>query len=100
MEKLEACDLDNNAVSFMRGYLTNRLQRCKINNSFSKWEKISAGAPQRSILGALLFNIRINDTFLFIQKCDLANYVDDTTMYTPNKCVSTIIDSLFTIHGS
>ena len=35
-EKLEAYGLDNNAVNFMRIYLTNRLQHCKINNSFSK----------------------------------------------------------------
>ena len=42
LAKLEAYGLDNNAVSFMRSYLTNRLQRCKINNSFSEWTKISA----------------------------------------------------------
>ena len=34
--KLEAYGLDNNAVSFMRSYLKNRIQRCKINNSFSE----------------------------------------------------------------
>ena len=31
LAKLEAYDLDNNAVSFMRSYRANRLQRCKIN---------------------------------------------------------------------
>ena len=44
--KLEAYGLDNNAVSFIRSYPTNRLRRCKINNSFSEWAKISAGVPQ------------------------------------------------------
>ena len=78
----------------MRSYLTNRLQRCKINNSFSEWAKISAEVPKGSILGTILFNIFINDIFLFLQKCDLENYADDSTMYTPDKRVSTIIDSL------
>ena len=94
LAKSEACGLDNNPVSFMRSYLTNRLQRCKINNSFSEWTKISAGVPQGSILGPLLFNIFVNDIFLFLQKCDLANYADDSTMCTSDKSVSTIIDSL------
>ena len=93
LAKLAYC-LDKNAVSFMRSYLTNGLQCCKINNSFSEWVKIFAGVPQGSILGPLVFNMFINDIFLFLQKCDLANYADDSTMYTSDKRVSTIIDSL------
>ena len=92
--KLEAYGLDNNTVCFMRRYRTNRLQRCKINNSFSEWMKISAGVPQGSILGPLIFNIFINNIFLWLQKCDLANYADFSTMYASEKRVSTVIDSL------
>ena len=91
LAKLEAYVLGNNAVSFIRSYLTNRLQRYKINNSFSEWVKISAGVPQGSMIGPLLFNIFINDIFLFLQKCDLANYADNSTMYASDKRVSTII---------
>ena len=91
---LLAYSLDNNAVSFMRSYLKNRLRRCKINNSFSERAKIYAGFPKGSILGSLLFNIFINDIFLFLQICNLANYADDSTMYISDKRVSTIIDSL------
>ena len=42
-EKLAAYGLNNKAVRLMKSYLTNRLQRCKVNNSFSEKEKISAG---------------------------------------------------------
>ena len=34
LAKLEAYDLVNNAIRFMRSYVINRLQRC---NSFSVW---------------------------------------------------------------
>ena len=94
LAKLEAYGSANNAVSFMRSYLTNRLQRCNINNSFNEWAKISAGVPQGSIVGPLLFNTFINDVFLFLRKCDLANYGDNSTMYTLDKRVSTVIDCL------
>ena len=55
---------------------------------------MSAGVPQGSILSPLFFNIFINDIFLLLQKCYLANYADDSTMYTSDKRVSTIIGSL------
>ena len=53
LKKLSAYGLDNNSVTFMRSYFTNRSQRCKINNFFSEWGKVRAG----SILGPLSFNI-------------------------------------------
>ena len=35
LAKLKTYGLDSNSVTFIKSYLTNRLQRCKINNSFS-----------------------------------------------------------------
>ena len=37
--KLKAYGLNLNAASFIKSYLTNRYQRCKIGNLFSEWER-------------------------------------------------------------
>ena len=74
----------------MKSFLTNRLQRFKINNSFSEWEKVLNGVPQGSILGPL----HLHDIFLSLQKCDLANYADNSTLYTSDKSISNIMNSL------
>ena len=94
LAKLKAYGLDSNLVSFMKSYLTNRFQRCKINNSFSEWGKVLNGVPRGSFLGPLLFNIFLNDIFLSLQKCDLENYADDSTLYTSDKSISNVVNSL------
>ena len=55
------------ALQYMRSYLTNRQQRIRVNSNFSTWENIIAGVSQGSMLGRLLFNIFINDLFFLFQ---------------------------------
>ena len=63
----------------METFLSNRQQKTKINNAFSRYSEIIYGAPQGSILGCLLFNIYICDIFFDIIECDIASYANDTT---------------------
>ena len=74
LTKINVYGLDSNSVIFMKSYLINRLERCKINNSFSEWGKVLTGVPQDSILGPLFFNISLNDIFSRVWPCKLCRW--------------------------
>ena len=76
----KAYGFSNQALSLIQSYLCSRFQRSIINGSFSNWNQAITEVPQGSILGPLLFNIFLNDIFLFISKCQLCNYVELTTL--------------------
>ena len=82
--KLEAYGFSENSLNYIQSYLRNRLQRTNVNNNFSLWKDIFSGFPQGSILGPLMFNIYINDVFLFPDNGCLSNYADVTTLYLFN----------------
>ena len=65
----------------MESFLSNRQQRTKINNVFSRYSEIIYGVPQGSILGLLVFNIYIRDIFVDIIEFDIASYANDITPY-------------------
>jgi len=71
-----------------------RKQCVKIGQNFSQMLEIYKGVPQGSILGPVLFNIFINDIFLFVKHCDLYNYADDNTLSKSGHSLATVIKSL------
>ena len=81
LEKLEFYGLDRKAVALLHSYLSLHYQGVKLGDTFSMWMGVSAGVPQGSILGLLLFNIFMNDLTYAIQECKLVNYADDTKIY-------------------
>ena len=81
LEKLKFYGMNNNSVSLLQSYLSSRYQRVKLGQTFSTWMGLSAGVPQGSLLGPLLFNIFMNDLVFAIKNCRLINYADDSKLY-------------------
>ena len=92
--KLHAYGLGRNSLKLLHSYLSNRKQRVKIENFFSTWFEILTGVPQGSILGPLLFNIFICDLFYALHDKQVANYADDTSPFTGNFDIDSVIDEL------
>ena len=90
LAKLNAYGLDISACHLVASYLSNRKQRVKIGNSRSKWISLSKGVTQGSIFGPLLFNIFINDMYMFMDECTLYNYEYDNSL----SCISPTIDAV------
>ena len=83
LERLETCfGITGSVLNWIRSYLANRSQFVKIGDSASNGTFLSAGVPQGSVLGPLLFcsyvssiQTVIPDGVLFHQ------YADDTQLY-------------------
>ena len=80
--KLGAYGFETDALRYMKNYSVNRKQRGRVNKNFNEWKRITTGVPQGSILGHALFNIILNDLFLFVSDSFLGKYAGGNTLYT------------------
>ena len=82
ISKLYSYNINEDIIKWIKAYLENRIQRVKIQNSYSKWGNVISGIPQGSILGPLLFIIYINE---LSNICDSGSclflYADDAKIY-------------------
>ena len=67
-------------ITLIRNFLSDRKQRVLLNGKSSKWENISAGVPQGSVLGPLFFLVYINDLVDNVDS-DVKSFADDTSLF-------------------
>ena len=81
-------------MKLIQSYLTNRWQRTKKIKSFSRWTELSKGVPQGSVLGALLFDIYLNDLIFLVDYTEVCYFAVDTTFFACDTDIGSLINGL------
>ena len=88
LEKLYYLGIKGSLLTWIKNYLTNRVQRTICNGKLSGLNDIICGVPQGSILGPLFFLVYVNDLKNVLRNNNYQLYADDTVIY----CSSTSFD--------
>lgn len=84
LEKLKGYGITGNVISWVRAFLTGRIQRVKVGEEMSDNAPVLSGIPQGSILGPILFTLFINDLPNSVSSvCKI--FADDTKLYNVAK---------------
>ena len=87
LRKLQIYGVDQQGTKFFESYLSNRSQRCCVNDELSEFVPTTCGVPQSSNLGPLLFLIYINDLPNCLNRASSIMFADDTNVSIPANSV-------------
>ena len=94
LKKLEYYGVRGLSRDWIQSYLKNRKQFVSISNSTSNTKEITAGVPQRSVLGSLLFLLYINDLHRSVKYSKTFHFADDTNIMQANKSLDVLSKNL------
>ena len=81
--------------AWLRSYLCNRKQFCRVNCVSSKAEGIHVGVPQGSCLDPLLFLIYINDLPQAVQNSTVSVYADDASLCYQSSDINELNEAIY-----
>ena len=79
--KLKSYGISGCLFSVIEDFLDNRQQHVVLNGKNSNWSPVTAGVPQGSVLGPLLFLIYMNDLVDNVSS-EAKLFADDTSLFT------------------
>ena len=89
LKKLWAYGIQGKIHSWIKEFLSNRIQTVLVDGNSSSKAKVTSGIPQGSVLGPILFLIFINDLPSVIQALKKL-FADDTKVYQIVTCMADV----------
>jgi hypothetical protein len=83
--KLASYGINGLVLSWIKCFLTNRVQRVRVENCLSMPMKVSSGVPQGSVLGPTFFLLYINDLLDVITDSEITLFADDVKIFNQSK---------------
>lgn len=90
LTKLQRLGIGQKLISWIKSFLTDRVQYVLVNGIKSEAADVTSGVPQGSVLGPLLFLIMIGDIDKNIKYSVLSSFADDTRIL---KEINDLIDT-------